>query len=458
MKRMLFGLILILLPMFMYSVENEDAETEVKEEEVRSIVEVWKEVLLFGIDSEVIDTINSIRSAKETSLNSELTVVFAETYNIQVRKTIIAYFQEIDYEGIVPAAEVILANYEEENRDTVTAILYYFSHIEAEVNLELLKELVEYSNTLISIAAVKAISICPVSDSEKVDISLFLIEKLEDSKFDENVKPDLILAIGELGCVESVDKLIEILEDTGEEKIWRMYAADALGKIGDERAVPVLKEVFAEQDALLKAYAASALSNFDTDGVVEILMQGLKDSNWKVRVTSAKGLGEMNAAEALDILIYKAKNDPENVVKLEAITAIGKLGIREGYDFLRELYSDNYKGIEIREHCLKVLIENDLSNTIDTINELVQKELVSSVTQGRILEITVTQLFKVESQELKEIFVLLLSSTNLDVRLAAIRGIANNRYPDLKSTLETLSEEDPIPVIKETAIAELEDW
>ena len=63
MKKILFGLILILLPMFMYSIENENEETE---EEIRSIVDVWKDVLLYGIDSEVIDTINSIRNAKET--------------------------------------------------------------------------------------------------------------------------------------------------------------------------------------------------------------------------------------------------------------------------------------------------------------------------------------------------------------------------------------------------------
>ena len=455
MKKIIFILVIILIiPFYIYSEESEQDE----EEEIRSIVDVWKDVLLYGIDSEVLETIVAIRSAEETSLNNELAMIFAESYNLEVRKSVISYFQLIEYEGIIPQAEAILENHEDENKDIIIAILYYLSHMEAETDQELLKELIDDSNAGISTAALKVISTGPYSDSEKVEISLYLIEKLEDSKFNEDVKPEIIIALGELGCFESVDKLLEIVEDTYEEKILRMYAADALGKIGDVRAVPALKEIFSEQDALLKAYAASALSNFDAEGVVDILMQGLRDSNWRVRLTAAKGLGEIGATEALDILIYKAKNDPENVVKMEAITAIGKLGVSEAYDFIREVYADDYRALDIRSHCLEVLIENDLSNSINSIKELVEKELVSSLTQGKILEITANQIFTVESSELKDIFALLINSTNLNVRLAAIRGIANNRYSDLKDTLETLSEEDPASVIKETAIAELENW
>lgn len=452
MRKLFLFFLMILSVNIIFSEENDNKE------EIRSVTDIWRDALLYGIDSEVLETIKSIRNAEETSLNNELTSVFAQSYNIEVRKEVISYFQFLKDNRIAGSAQVILRNYEDENSDIISAILYYLANIEAETDMDLLKELIEYSETKISIAAVTAISKCPFSDSEKLEISEYLIEKLDDNKIKDDVKPGIITAIGELGCLESVDKLMEIVENRYADKILRMYSADALGKIGDPRAVPVLKEVFSEQDALLKAYAASALSNFDAEGVVEILIQGLRDSNWRVRVTSAKGLGEMDAEEAVDILIYKVKNDPENVVRLEAITALGKIGTSAAFNFLREIYLDNGRSLDVRAHCLEMLIQYDLSNSIQTIKTLVQRDLTKTFSEQKMLESTANQIFKIESNELKEIFVLLLESSNTNVRITAVRGIANNRYTDLKDELETIAEEDSSAAIKEAAAAELDNW
>ena len=65
------------------------------------------------------------------------------------------------------------------------------------------------------------------------------------------------------------------LENTDEEKTWRLYSAESLGKIADSRAMPLLKKVFEENDPLVKAYSAKALAAFNMKDVVDILIQGL---------------------------------------------------------------------------------------------------------------------------------------------------------------------------------------
>ena len=125
-----------------------------------------------------------------------------------------------------------------------------------------------------------------------------------------------------------------------------MYACDSLGKIQDDRAIPVLKKAFSEKDALIRAYAAHALASFNLSSVIDVLIQGLKDSNWKVRFHCTTALANKDAIAAVDILKYKAKKDPVDKVRIEAIKTLGEIGTKACFDFIRELF---YKKIEISQ-------------------------------------------------------------------------------------------------------------
>ena len=97
---------------------------------------------------------------------------------------------------------------------------------------------------------------------------------------------------------QATDALIAIAQSRDEDKVRRMYAADALGKIGDPRALPVLKAMYEEHDALVRLYAASALARFGLDSVFPILIQALRDENWKVREQSARSLARPSVLQA----------------------------------------------------------------------------------------------------------------------------------------------------------------
>lgn len=116
-----------------------------------------------------------------------------------------------------------------------------------------------------------------------------LIEALAD--FDKSVREQATLALSTIGKAA-----IEPLAKAMKEPKWetRYRAAEALGKIADEKAV-------------------------------QPLIQGLKDNRDHVRYMAAKGLHDLGDSEAVDPLIILLKD--ENVyVRLMVVHALGTLG------------------------------------------------------------------------------------------------------------------------------------
>ena len=58
------------------------------------------------------------------------------------------------------------------------------------------------------------------------------------------------------------DFLIRVAEDSDENSIIRGSAASALGKIGNENAVPVLSELFEDKDPVLRTAAIRGIAGF----------------------------------------------------------------------------------------------------------------------------------------------------------------------------------------------------
>jgi HEAT repeat protein len=116
-----------------------------------------------------------------------------------------------------------------------------------------------------------------------------LIESLAD--FDKSVREQATLALSSLGKA-AIEPLAEAMKEPKWETRYR--AAEALGKIADEKAV-------------------------------QPLIQGLKDRRDHVRYMAAKGLNEIGDSDAVEPLIVLLKD--ENVyVRLMAIHALSTLG------------------------------------------------------------------------------------------------------------------------------------
>jgi HEAT repeat protein len=281
-----------------------------------------------------------------------------------------------------------------------------------------------------------------------------LVERLEDPDYPAEQKPEIILALGKMKYAGAVDALIAIVGNRDEERIWRMYAAASLGEIGETRAIPHLRALFGESDSLIKAYAASALASFQMDEVEGLLRQGLRDSNVRVRIASAKALANPQARDSVDILVYKAKNDPERQVRLQAIEALGAIGSVPAIAYLRELYRDPIALPVYREAAFSALCEHGLQDNLDVFREVIEQEWASK--DQKVVEFTARKLSTTEAPGLKWFYDRFLDSPNVFVRIYALRGIGRNGLRTLREKVEKVSTDDPYPAARQVALSVLE--
>ncbi|MBN1834397.1 MAG: HEAT repeat domain-containing protein, partial [Spirochaetales bacterium] len=412
------------------------------------------DVLRYGIDSEILKVIKAVGESQEESLDRELGDLFSESLNTAVRTAVLELFGARRNRGLEGAAVSLLGAEEMEDPALQVALIRYLGAIESTTAEPQLVRLIEGGDLAGADERVVESALLAVGQLGSGSSGALLMEKLADPEYPESLKPEIILALGQLQHEPAVETLMEIVGDRGAERTWRMYAATSLGEIGAPRAVGVLREMFREQDSLLKVYAASALAHFGMGEVEELLHQGLRDSNERVRAAAARALANPDAGGSVEILIYKARNDPARSVRIEAVRALGRIGAPAAVGYLRELYADRLAALPYREEALLSLCESDLPGSLKTIETVIDGEWGNR--DQKVVGFSVRILSTQESSGLGELFARFLTHPDVGVRMYALRGIGKNRLRSLRERVEKLSEDDPHPAVRRTALTVLE--
>jgi len=109
----------------------------------------------------------------------------------------------------------------------------------------------------------------------------------------------------------------------------KLVVIDALGQIGDIRAVEPLLKALESEDRWIRRSAARALEEMNDERVIQPLMWHLLEENEEdaeVRRSSARALARGRIGEpAIDVL-RKARNDADSRVRDSAVAALGNIG------------------------------------------------------------------------------------------------------------------------------------
>jgi HEAT repeat protein len=101
--------------------------------------------------------------------------------------------------------------------------------------------------------------------------------------------------LGERGERVAVKPLIDLLNRTSDYFLMEEIV-EALGKIGDERAVPFLIKMLNNRSFLVRGKAATVLGNFDgQEEVVEALKRATRDCSHYVRESASASLDKLTA-------------------------------------------------------------------------------------------------------------------------------------------------------------------
>ncbi len=145
----------------------------------------------------------------------------------------------------------------------------------------------------------------------------------ESERDDPRVRRYLALALGRLGDRRAVPTLREAAgapaDGSAADAETRVYAVWALGAIGDESALPELLALAGEEDAGLRKAAAHALGAFPQAEAREALASALRDPVEDVRWNAALGLARQGDARSSAILLQML--DRAHLARLPELTA-----------------------------------------------------------------------------------------------------------------------------------------
>jgi HEAT repeat protein len=146
----------------------------------------------------------------------------------------------------------------------------------------------------------------------------YLVCALKD--LDKGVREQAARALAGMGK-DSVIPLVTLLRDHAWQTRYR--AAEALGKIQDERSAEPLIHALGDERDHVRYMAAKALGQVRNDYAIPFLARLLKDENVFVRGSAANALGLIGGEMAREALIKALTEEPDESVRKAIEYALG---------------------------------------------------------------------------------------------------------------------------------------
>ena len=116
----------------------------------------------------------------------------------------------------------------------------------------------------------------------------------------------------------------------------RTYVLQALGKVGDDSAFPVILDAVGDSNSTIRRFAVSALADLGDTRAVDALISALNDSETDIRVAAATALGKFDDKRVEDALITLL-NDKEISVRAQAVITLGHLRSNQALSLLNQM-------------------------------------------------------------------------------------------------------------------------
>jgi HEAT repeat protein len=432
-----------LLPLFVLSAIAAAPLLAADEEQL----EQWRETVRYGIDSELSSVMEQLKESDTSALNEELFERYQSTLSDSVRQEILSFYTDVGYDGAEEAARTVVEDFRRKPTELVLQAVRYLSQgldDPGEESRTAIRELIDSGSGRVATAGVRALG--RIGGSEDGE---YLAELVGDRSTAGDVRNEAILALGSLEYDGATEMLTDMAMDDGLSVTPRRYAIDSLGKIGNEQAVPTLREIAGSQNARLRAQAAYALRSFESDEVTQLLVSMLRDSNASVRTQALQALAEREPGEGVDAIRYKATHDPEPSVQAEAMKTLVKL---EQTDAVAELATDTAGTTSSRVRAVQALADSTTPAAAEALQAVVEEE-ADATTPSLTIQLARSLSQRSEIPEaMGPLLELLLRHSNRTVQLYTIQAVARAELVDgYAETLSSLTESSSVPAVRSAA-------
>lgn len=405
--------------------------------------------LRYGIDEKVNETLNKLISDKNYKYDDDIYKILLETKNQKIKETIIKYFASKDPpdERIITMAEQILSNRDNEAKEVVQAVFTYFTKLKKFNKPEVLETILANNEKDYIVPTLKLIGSAKLQSFAKTLLKLY-----EKDEVSQEVKQEILLALGELQVQEALDlfkKIINRGEDAG--KVERMYVCAGLGKLKGSEAIELLAKALNQKDPNVRGSAVKALSDIGTPEVNQYIIQALRDSHVIPRLTAVQAAGELEIIDAIPYLEYQFKQDPEKKVKEQAVIALGKIGTETCAEILKKNITDEKIPDVYRALLFSVYIEN-FGTKLEKNSPVLEFFIKAMNDKTRTLFTEITRkIFASTSPNFVPFIALLLEDKDFTVRLNALAWLERNKIKDLLDKIKQISESDPVETVRKKA-------
>jgi HEAT repeat protein len=173
--------------------------------------------------------------------------------------------------------------------------------------------------------------------SSRMNAILYMVEKYQPAEcltvFEEILNdpeevPDIrsaaALALGKVGGDRALD-LLKKMANT-EDKTVKSYSVQGLGMLGREEGLPELLEALKDEDNQVFASAAEAIGRLGKPAVPHLIQLLQKSHAEDIRCVAAWQLGTLRYTEAVPHLLSVVKDDPNAELVALSIWALGEIG------------------------------------------------------------------------------------------------------------------------------------
>ena len=428
------------------------AQTAEGEEPARAAVDQWRDTLRWGINSQIAELLPQLTDQRETRLATEVLQLFGTSEDVGVLRAALGYLRRLEIPDAHERALALLDDFRVRPPELNAELLRYLLETNArltEDQLELLLTIAADTNSLQATAAVRTLASAQVP-SER------LIELYRTDGVVEDVRGQILVSLGERQDPETFSFVASLLEpDEDATTALQRFAIDALGKLGNAEAVPLLRRQLGARDALTRAYAVVALSNFGGQTAAGALFTGLRDDFWRVRVNALQAIAEHKIEDLTDMVAFKMRDDPEERVRIEAITTLVKLDTPSAWRALEERAVLQRLGRNERIAILSNLIEHRMPAALDTVMTVIEREW--STPNSLVLD-AIGRAVALQAESVPRALVArLLEHQNYIIQIYAVRAAASAGLTALQETLRDRAQPGKHPALRAAAQQALSD-
>ncbi|MBQ7881773.1 MAG: HEAT repeat domain-containing protein [Treponema sp.] len=390
------------------------------------------ETLKFGMESDILDLLDELIKNEDVRFVNEVYDLFQETKSFVVREKILSFFTNIEDPCLEDFAIIVINDPYDEKLSTVNAVFRYIQTIKTKVAIPAILTLIENESEEYFNGALTTLG--AIGGPEE---AIYLTGFLDREDLTVAQKQQLVKVLGQIKAVETYDKLVEMAEDNEENAFIRMYSAEAIGSMGKEEAVEVLVNLYEDTDPKIREYVIRGLKNYKDNEVAEkIMLQATRDNHYKVRLEAIEAIKMNEIKSAVPYLIYRAKNDPENVVKKSAWPVIASLNTNEGNEFLVNQIKDKKIPDNTKSIVAKSLLEYNNAGSEEIIE--LAKETLKDDKRKPLRYALGKEFAKYKRDEYADLCVLYIANKDVATQGTGLDIYAKGRYASAESEIEKL--------------------